>query len=74
MRWLRWSPPARLRPTVIRAATINAAAALGLSDSVGTIAPHMSADIITVAGDPLFSVGALSSVRFVMSRGRVVKR
>jgi len=54
----------------IRAATINAAAALGLGDSVGVIAPGMSADLIAVEGDPLTDLGALGRVRFVMLRGR----
>jgi imidazolonepropionase-like amidohydrolase len=57
----------------IRAATINAARAFQIADSVGTIAPGMAADIIAVEGDPLTDVGALGRVRFVMSRGRVVR-
>lgn len=59
-------------PDAIRAATIGAAAAFGLADSVGTIAPGMVADIIAVDGDPLRDPTALQRVRFVMSRGRVV--
>ena len=55
----------------LRAATINAAQALGL-DSLGRIAPGMAADIIAVAGDPLADAGAFQRVRFVMSRGKVV--
>ena len=54
----------------IRAATINAATALGLADSVGMIAPGMSADLIAVEGDPLTDLTALQRVRFVMLRGR----
>ena len=58
----------------IRAATMNAARALRIADSVGTIAPGMVADIIAVAGDPLVDINALGRVRFVMLRGRVVVR
>ena len=58
--------------TMIRAATSGAAAALGIADSIGVIAPRMVADIIAVEGDPLADVTALRRVRFVMSRGRVV--
>jgi imidazolonepropionase-like amidohydrolase len=57
----------------IRAATINAAVAFRLRDSVGTIAPGMVADIIAVRGDPLADVGALLGPVFVMSRGRIVR-
>lgn len=56
----------------LRAATTNAAQALGLSDSLGRIAPGMLADIVAVDGDPLVDVTALQRVRFVMSRGQVV--
>jgi imidazolonepropionase-like amidohydrolase len=57
----------------IRAATINAAAAFRLRDSVGTITPGMVADIIAVRGDPLADVGPLLGPVFVMSRGRIVR-
>jgi imidazolonepropionase-like amidohydrolase len=57
---------------LIQAATIGAAQALGLADSLGVIAPGMSADIIAVEGDPMADVSALQRVRFVMSRGRIV--
>ena len=56
----------------IRAATVGAAKALGLADSLGVIAPGMVADIIAVEGDPLRDVTALERVRFVMARGRVM--
>lgn len=58
----------------IRSATWNAATALGLADSLGTIAPGMIADIIAIEGNPLSDVTSLQRVRFVMSRGRVVKQ
>lgn len=56
----------------IRAATINAARAFGLSDSLGVIVPGMAADVIAVAGDPLADPATLNRPRFVMSRGRLV--
>ena len=56
----------------IRAATVNAASAFGLADSVGVLAPGMVADLIAVEGDPLTDLTALQRVRFVMSRGLVV--
>ena len=57
----------------IRAATINAAAAFRIGDSVGAIRPGMSADIIAVDGDPLTDTGAMRRIRFVMLRGREVE-
>lgn len=56
----------------IRAATINAARALGIADSVGIIAKGRSADFIAVEGDPLRDLGALASMKAVVSRGRIV--
>lgn len=61
-------------PDGIRAATINSATALGLADSLGAIAPGMIADIIAVEDDPIRSATALQRVRFVMRRGKVVRR
>jgi len=55
----------------LRAATSNAAQALGL-DSLGRIAPGMAADIVAVAGDPLTDAAAFQRARFVMSRGKVI--
>ena len=57
----------------IRAATMNAAKAFGIADSVGTIAPGMIADLVAVEGDPLSDPAALQRVRFVMKAGQVVR-
>ena len=62
-------PPAE----AIKAATVNAADLLGLSNEVGTIEPGKSADIIAVAGDPLTDVRVLKNVGFVMARGEIIK-
>lgn len=56
----------------IRAATINAAAALRLRDSVGTVTRGKVADLIAVRGDPLADISALSAPALVMARGRII--
>ena len=57
---------------VIRAATVNAARALAIADTVGQVAAGMSADLVAVSGDPLRDVRAFRDVQLVVSRGRVV--
>ena len=56
----------------IRAATINAASLLGVTDR-GTIAAGKLADIIAVKGNPLDDVTTLEHVLFVMKGGEVFK-
>ena len=53
----------------IRAATIQAAEALGIEDKVGSIEPDKLADIIGVPGDPLMNISDLRNVQFVMKEG-----
>ncbi len=57
---------------IVAATSLNAAA-LGLSDRIGTLAPGMDADLIAVDGDPLTDITALQRVVFVMKGGRVYK-
>ncbi len=55
----------------IRAATLNAARAVGLEDQVGTLRPGAFADVIGVEGNPLEDLAALGRVKFVMKEGRI---
>lgn len=54
----------------LRAAGINAAAALGLSVSAGRIAPGGSADIVLVDGDPLDDIDDVLNIVGVVRNGR----
>lgn len=57
---------------VLRAATLHAAAVVGLEGSVGDIRPGAYADLVAVEGDPLADLTALQRVRWVMKEGRII--
>jgi imidazolonepropionase-like amidohydrolase len=54
------------------AATGNAARALGVDGSLGTLVTGQAADLIAVDGDPSVRIADLRSVRVVMKGGRTV--
>jgi imidazolonepropionase-like amidohydrolase len=56
----------------LRAATSVVAAACGVGDRKGTLAPGMDADLLVVGGDPLTDLGALFDVRAVFRAGQRV--
>jgi imidazolonepropionase-like amidohydrolase len=58
----------------IRAATTSAAASLGRSQELGSIAPGKFANIIAVKGDPLADVTVLERVSGVFWKGTLVKQ
>lgn len=58
----------------IRAATINAAQALGQEGRVGVIAPGAFADMVAVEGDPLADVTVLERPSAVVKGGALVAR
>ena len=57
----------------IKAATVNAAALLGLDKEIGTLEVGKAADIIAVDGDPLSDVRQLEGVDAVVKGGVLVK-
>ncbi|MER6516694.1 amidohydrolase family protein [Streptomyces sp. NPDC001553] len=58
------------RDRILAMATTEAAAALGVGDQTGRIAPGYSADLLLVDGNPLEDLSALSAVHAVFTNGR----
>ena len=54
--------------------TVDAAAALGLGETVGAIRPGLAADLVAVEGDPIADLSVLRRVRDVFQAGRPVVR
>ena len=54
-------------------ATSLAAEAIGMKNTLGTIAAGFQADIIAVDGDPLVDIASVRRVVFVMKGGKVIK-
>ncbi len=57
----------------IHAATINAAALLGVGEQVGSIEANKKADLIAVKNNPLVDIENLKQIDFVMKDGQVIK-
>ena len=57
---------------LVSATSLNARA-MGIADSLGTIAPGKLADLVAVAGDPSSDIEAMRAVVFVMKNGRVYR-
>jgi imidazolonepropionase-like amidohydrolase len=55
-------------------ATSLAAESMRLTDTTGSLAPGIEADIIAVDGNPLQDITAVRRVAFVMRAGRIYKR
>jgi len=56
----------------IRAATISAAASLGRSQELGSIAPGKFADLVAIKGDPLENIDLMRHVSGVIKQGQLV--
>ncbi|MCX5277691.1 amidohydrolase family protein [Streptomyces virginiae] len=58
------------RDRILAMATSDAAAALGVGEQTGRVAPGYTADLLVVDGNPLEDLAALSAVRAVFANGR----
>jgi len=58
---------------LLRSATSASAAALGLGDETGRVAPGFAADLVAVRSDPTIDPTTLLDPVFVMARGRIVR-
>lgn len=58
---------------ILKAATVNAADLIDMSDSLGTLEANKYADIIAMDKSPLTDISALLDVTFVMKGGKVHK-
>jgi imidazolonepropionase-like amidohydrolase len=54
-----------------QAITCNAAALMGLGDTVGTLEPRKIANIVGLEGNPLENIKALQKVRTVIAQGKI---
>lgn len=73
-RELAWMVKAGMTPEqALATATTNAAALLGMENSLGRLAPGYYADIVAVEGDPLSDIDVvINHVKWVMRGGSVV--
>src|SRR5690606_38563520 len=58
----------------LRAATVNAARALGAQDSLGRVAPGMLADLVVLRADPSEDIRNTQTIELVVRAGRVYRR
>lgn len=57
----------------LQSATLGAAALLGMSDKVGSLAPGRYADLVAIEGNPLEDPASLERVVLVVKAGRIVR-
>ena len=55
----------------IKAATVNAADLLGMSDKIGSVSKGKFADIVAIDGDPLTNIKTMKNMAFVMKEGKI---
>lgn len=58
---------------VLRIATLNGAAALGIDDEIGTVAVGKRADLVVLTANPLEDIGNTRSIEWVIQGGTMIK-
>ena len=58
----------------LRTATINPATFLGVTDSLGTVAPGKVADLVLLDANPLADIANTKRIRAVIQGGRLLNR
>lgn len=69
-----WAAAGVPLPVILRAATLGNARALGVQDSLGTVASGRIANLLLLDADPLQSVEAWERIHTVVLRGRPIPR
>ena len=61
-------------PRIIQIATKNAAEALGISNSTGTIEKGKEADLLVLSSNPLENISSIKDIEMVINNGKIVNR
>ena len=70
----RWFEAGAPLPLILRAATLDNAAAFGLAGQIGSIEPGKRADLLLLGADPLATIAAYDAIQTVFVNGESIAR
>lgn len=70
----RWFEAGAPLPLILRAATLDNAAAFGLAGQIGSIEPGKRADLLLLGADPLATIAAYDAIEMVFVNGEPIAR